>query len=546
MLMRALAVVFSVSIASFLQAQSCGPGGSSVPILVGSEWEQYVRSLQVSGAVPLQPWTLREFTFRQAAKLSPRDTTAPWAAATPEFARRTCIGVLSAFVLPLHAQMIENSGFPLSYNDEAVWAGRGLTVAADGGAGIVAGPISATFAPVVFSSQNANFAIKANGFTDKQRFADWRNPRAIDLPQRFGDRTYTQFDFGQSSVRLDLPLLALGVSTANQFFGPAYEHPIILGNNAAGFPHVFLGSSEPIRIWPIGAIHGRLFWGKLAESEFSSLADSGYSRLGSGITGVFQPQGIPGLEIGLTRFFHVLQRNFKLSRTEILRPFGAIFSLARGRQTGTPAGDEPDNQLSSVFARFVLPNSGLEVYGEFGREDRNFDLREFFYFLDHESAYLLGLHKVWKRDGTERMRSFRAEVLNSRVTHLALSSHQSPWYIHGRVPEGHTNRGQALGSAAGYGGGASMLALEQYDRRGYWRLEWQRMQFADARDVSQVPDLFRSDVAHMVEASALRFGRRADVELGVTGVYEFNRYLEKDAASVRLMLSVRQASKRKQ
>jgi hypothetical protein len=534
---RVFALLLSSCFTGRLCAQSCL---AAAPILVGSEWEQYVRVAQVAGAVALQPWMVRELDPRQWSKLFPRDTSLPWSDVTPGAERSFCGKHVRAFVLAPNGQLIYNSSFPITYNDGAVWAGRGVTVVANGGGSVSAGPFTLTVAPIFFSTENERFTLAANGLTGDGRFADWLSPGRVDLPQRFGDRAYSQIDPGQSSARIDLFNIALGVSTANQFFGPATDHPIILGNNAAGFPHLFVGSSTPMRLWRLGSMHGRVFWGKLSESRFSPLASSGYSRLGSGIVGVFQPSGIPGLELGGTRFFHLLQTRFTLNKTELLRPLGA-------HETGTPQDQVSvaDNQLGSLFARLVLPNDGVEVYGEFGHEDYNRDLREFFFFLDHDSAYLLGLRKLWRGDGT--ITSVRAEVLNSRVTHIALSSNQALWYEHTAVLQGHTNGGQALGSAAGHGGGGSVLAVERYGRRGRWRVEWQRMEFGQARTPSEPPsDPFRGDIAHMLGASVLRFGPRADVDIGVTGVYEFNRYLERDAVGLRTSVSISPSSRRPQ
>ena len=255
---------------------------------------------------------------------------------------------------------------------------------------------------------------------------------------------------------------------------------------------------------------------------------------------VFQPAFAPGLEVGGTRFFHVLQDRFSLDRNELLRPFGALTEFARAQQTGTGSGVEPDNQLSSVFARYVLPRSGVEFYGEYGREDRSLDMRDFWLMPDHDAAYLVGMRKTWTR--VRSLLSFRAEILNSRITHLALSSNQAPWYVHTSAIQGHTNRGQALGSYAAYGGGGSLLELERYDGRGRWQLRWERIQLGQQR--VPAPDLFLGDVAHSFGASVLRFGRRADVDLGVAAVYEINRHFVADAFNLHTTVSIRPPSRR--
>jgi capsule assembly protein Wzi len=530
----ALATALLICAAPQSQSQSvCDP--APVPILVGSEWEQYLRVVQVAGRATLTPWSLRDFGPRQWDDLTPGDTALPWAT-PPGFSKTRCAYGWRVTVLPPHAQLIYNSAFPLGENDGPIWAGRGFTAAAEGGVSARFGALTLTFAPLVFSAENAKFRLEPNGRTGKLAFADWQNPSRIDLPQRFGDGSYSAFDLGQSSAQIDVRGVAIGVSTANQYWGPANDHPIILGNNAAGFPHLFAGSSRPLKIWRLGRAHGRVFWGKLDESPYSPFAETAVARLGSGIAIVFQPNAIRGLEIGGGRFFHVLQDRFRLDEGELLRPLGALLKVARARQIGSITGDEPDNQLSSVFARLVLPSDGVELYAEYGREDSNYDLRDLLLMPDHDAAYLLGLRKTWLRTGA--ILSLRAEVLNSRVSHLALASSQVPWYIHATVHQGHTNKGQVLGSAAAYGGGASVVALERYDTRGRWRVSWERLQLAESRQQSQAPDLFKNDVAHVLGTSVLRFGSRADFEWSVAAVYELNRYLDHDAFSLRTTLGV--------
>jgi hypothetical protein len=136
-------------------------------------------------------------------------------------------------------------------------------------------------------------------------------------------------------------------------------------------------------------------------------------------------------------------------------------------------------------------------------------------------------------------------VLNSRVTHLALSSNQFPPYIHSSVRQGHTNRGQALGSVAGYGGGAGILALDRYHAAGRITMSWERLQLAESRESIAPPDLFENDVAHVWRVQSLRFGRRANMEIGAALIYEINRQLRGDAVSFQTSLSVLPGSLRR-
>ena len=528
MLTRTLAALMLVGAGS-LSAQFCvGSASTTGVVQVGSEWEQYLRTLQIAGGLAGAPWSLRPLGPRTPHQAS--EIAAPWASRAPELAHERCVGRVLVGLNPVRVQMIYNSGFPFSFNDGPIAAGRGVTTAVDFGASASVGPVTLSLAPIAFRSENADFRTKAQGFAGVHPLADWRSPN-VDLPQRFGEDAYARIDAGQSFVRVDYAGAAAGVSSGNQFIGPAYDHPIVLGNNAGGFPHAFVETSTPRRVWKLGTIHARLFWGRLSESRFSPLADSGYARLASGVVAVYQP--VPAVELGGARFVHVRQRRFHIDADELLRPFGYLLG-----PSPTPTTD-PDNQLVSVFARVLFPRDGLEVYGEFGREDRNGDWREFFYFMDHDSAYLLGVRKLWRSHAT--LTSVRVELLNSRRTHLALSSTQAPWYVHQPIRQGHTHRGQVLGAFGGLGGGGSTVSIERYHQRGRWRAEWQRVQMAEA--IVQAPDAHRADVAHSVGGGVLRFGSRVDVEASVAAIYEFNRYLADDATSLRISVGLRSPSR---
>src|SRR5688572_24682178 len=106
MLHRAFTVLLLCA-AVRIQAQACA--GPPVPIFVGSEWERYVRTLQVVGAVAPEPWTIRGLTPRQWRDLVPSDSTLPWAREQPGFVWEACSTQLRAGVLPATGRLTYNS-----------------------------------------------------------------------------------------------------------------------------------------------------------------------------------------------------------------------------------------------------------------------------------------------------------------------------------------------------------------------------------------------------------------------------------------------------
>ncbi|MDP3769118.1 MAG: hypothetical protein Q8S13_13985, partial [Dehalococcoidia bacterium] len=235
---------------------------------VGSELERYLRFLQLAGKSPLYPWSVRGLSLREVEGLAPGDSLHPWATrlggAPPAPTRRLRLAILRPEV-----RLIYNSAFPWAENDGVVWAGRGLTSAVQAGVQAQYGPLSLTLRPTVFRAENDAFPLLANGLVG-ERFANGVAAGTIDLPQRFGDGPYSRIDPGQSSLRLDLFGVALGISTGNEIWGPVLGQPLILGAAGPGFAHAFIGTSAPVNVG-VGRLHGRLLVGRLEQSAYSAV-----------------------------------------------------------------------------------------------------------------------------------------------------------------------------------------------------------------------------------------------------------------------------------
>lgn len=494
-------------------------------VFVGSEVEQYLRVLQVVGEVPLHPWSVRGFGPGEIGRMAPADSAHPWKAHY-RLERDTARGVRFRPVRP-DARVILNSGFPFGGNDGPVWAGRGATVAVQAGFAMRAGPLSLTVAPVAFVAQNAGFELAGTGRTGRLAFADPLYPANIDLPQRFGDGAYSRIDPGESTLRLDAGGVALGASTAAQHWGPAADLPVLLGNNAGGFPHAFAGTSRPVDVG-VGRLHGRVVWGRLDHSAY--VADGvTEARFMSGLAVVFTPRMLPGLELGGARFFHS-----PMGSASFAKPLEGLFKagLIGG---GSGDGSDPDNQLASAFFRWSFPRSGFEAYGEYGREDHNFDAHDALLEPDHAAAYMLGVRRVWRPAPAELV-SLRAEVLDTRVSHLSAVRDQAIWYVHFAMRQGHTLRGQALGARSGYGGGGAVVALDRYTPGGRWSALYTRARGAPSEPL--YPDL-NPDVTHALGMERLWFRGRLEVTAGLTGAYQINRHHAGDAFNLNAVLRFR-------
>lgn len=518
-----------------------------IPYVVpNSEDETYLRYLQIAGAVPSYPWSLRGFSPLEAKRLAAKVGAHPWSRSSSltSVERRVQIP-------PLTAALRGNSAFPYGSNDGAVWAGRGFTASATFGFALRAGPISVVIAPAAFVSQNAAFDLLENGQAGDRRFADGLFSDGVDRPQRFGDEAYGRIDPGNSTLRADIGLLAAGVSTANLAWGPMELYPYVLGTNAPGFLHAFVGTARPVNVW-IGSIHGRVLWGRLEQSAYSpvegaptyvSLAEPGTRRFGSGVLVLFEPKGIRGLELGVARFFHSPWPRSGIPASYFSKPFENVL---KGRLQGAPGFADPgtsaENQIGSAFGRWIFPAVGLEIYAEYGREDHSWDKRDFVQEPDHSRSYGLGIRKTL-RMRPELMDGLTVELINFQLPHLVRTLRgEGGIYAHGVMQQGHTNRGQLLGADVGVGAAAgSTVRWDRYGVRGQTAFSLQRTvrQQRGRVHVGGTEDPQSSDVQYALEAAKMRRIRSVEITVGLSLIHQFARNFREDATSVSAVLRAR-------
>jgi len=486
---------------------------SPAPVFVGSEAETYLRYLQLLGDVPLHQWSVRGFTDIELSVLMRSDRSSP----RPALRRpSTRTGIAT---LPMHATMLYNSRFPYGFNDGARWAGRGLVAEVRGGITAKWGPLRVNFAPTAFWSENRSFPLMPVA-DSLSPFADGLYPDQVDRPQRFGASAYARLDPGQSGVRVEGLGAVAGFSWENRWWGPMASFPYILGNNAAGFPHLFLGSASP-RAVGVGRISATVLYGQLQQTPYSSVQTGDGRRFASGMVFAFEPRWFPGLEVGFARFFHVQWPDSGLVSGHFTHLFEGLLKSRLGRVLNPvgPAAElsSADNQLGSVFARWVLPRSGAEVYAEFGREDHNWNTRDLIVEPDHTAAIGLGVQKAWRR--AHGLRAVRFESLNHQVSTLQRHRGQGGAYRHTFTRQGHTQRGELLGAATAVGGGAAAsVAYESWTEGRHQELSWSRFVVLD-------PDFGGQSVRQVLSVRRTVPHSAGILTLGIAVAVDLNRNL---------------------
>ena len=510
-----------VSAAANGQSESSIAGArGGVP--AGFELDNYLRYLQTIGRVPLGAWGLRPFSAAEVDSLSNVSGAHPWRGSW----LFKSSGAHHFSVLPLSATAGFNSAFPWGSNDGAVWAGRGLTTSLQGGVAAAWGPISLVVNPIVFRAENTSFTLQPNGQTGAGQFANGDFPTEVDRPQRFGNGAYSRFDWGQSTLRIDWLGVTAGISSANQYWGPATVFPVILGNNAAGIPHVFLGTERPTNIG-IGRMQARVVYGMESQSDFSPVVGPdtftdvnhpGTRRFMSGLVLTFSPAPIPGLEFGAARFFHQAWLGH-IGSSELRSPFEGLLKSSLPTGIALPGIDDKDalkNQLASLFGRWVLPHSGFEVYAEYAHEDHNADIRDLESEPDHSRIAMAGFRKVFVHSDTT-FSALRAEYIDASAPTLGRHRSEGLVYVHGVLLQGHTQDGQLLGADIGVGSPAgAQLAWESYSPSG--RTTWYLQRITqDNRSTllsTGAPSLTAQHLFATVGYERHRFGTVADVIYG--------------------------------
>jgi hypothetical protein len=279
-----------------------------------------------------------------------------------------------------------------------------------------------------------------------------------------------------------------------------------------------------------------VFYGRLTETDYTNIPDSASRRFTSGIVGTFEPSFMRGLEVGAGRMFEYIDRGKGFGWADLRKPFEAFLKEHVSNDEGLPNNDSADNQLASIFARWVAPGNGFEAYGEFSRDDHNWNARDAILEPDHAAGYGLGMRKAWRRAGGE-ITGVRMELLSFDPSILTISNRgQNPKYVHHKTRQGHTERGQVLGAGfAAIDGGGSMIALERFGRAG--EMTSYSISRLVLREQKADPSI---DVAYALAAERTRSLRnKVLVTWGVTAVLELNRYFTADAGNVMITSGVR-------
>lgn len=361
-----------------------------------------------------------------------------------------------------------NTTAPYGQNDGALWQGKGYNTSFSTGFRLEGYGFEITFKPQFCFSQNLefeyvkpNYQQEENGiqsiYKDKASKYGYYGLKYIDAPQRFGEKSFTTFDFGDTEIRYTWKNFTIGFGTQAIWIGPAKINPILMSNNSPTFPKIDIGLRKQNLLIPkwnlnLGEIEFRCFWGKLTESTYFDNDKNNDNNLISGLSLTWSlPWIFKGLSIGFNRTM--------LSKWNQINPY-TLFEIYIPAMRQKAGNDESD-QRASVIIDYLFQKLGFEIYLEWARNDFQVTDGNFIRYPFHTQAWTFGAQKSFKITN-----KFYAKIL-LELTHLE-SSHDYrttyPWastfYAHHKITQGYTNKGQWLGAGIGTGGNSQYLEIE--------------------------------------------------------------------------------------
>lgn len=351
-----------------------------------------------------------------------------------------------------------NTASPYGQNDGALWQGKGYNTSLTAGARLEAYGLEVTVKPQVSFSQNLGFELmKSNYDSEFGYFWGYDHNVGIDAPQRFGDKPFFTFDWGDTEIRYTWKTLTIGFGTQTIWLGPAYLNPILHSNNAPTYPKFDIGLRRqrvviPGLNWYLGDVEARVWIGYLSQSDYFSENTSNPHNQITCFTFSYAPSFLPGLTIGVAKI--------------CLSKWGENFWKYLNPMYDS---NETEDQKASIMFDWVFPSIGFEVYGELGIDDylQGGMLYGNMRYPFDTLVWTCGLKKTFT---LAKSKSVYGEVIAEvSVMELPRNKGKQCYYafnFHHLIIQGYTNKGQYIGSMLGNGGNSQILLFNLYYPKG--------------------------------------------------------------------------------
>jgi hypothetical protein len=406
------------------------------PLVAGSINTDPLRNAQITGRIPLS-FSFTVYPFSASSLVSDdsvQNIAGLWQGQTKYFDhKKGKYGWLPAGILQQF-----NSHHPYGWNDGGMIPAKGYQTMLSAGGYAEWGPLRVQVAPEFVFAANPAYSMST----------EYGSNSGVSFRKIYG---------GQSAISLSAGALSVSVSTENLWWGPGRYSSLLMSNNAPGFLHAGLHTRRPVRT-PVGSFEFQLIGGKLSSDsklpyenfhlQNRSFPDD-WRYLNAYIIS-FQPRWTPGLYIGMTRAIQRYNKDLSLSGSSVLNKYMPVISKAFQKSNAQADDTMRTDQLASFFLRWVLPKAGMEVYGEYGFNDYNQNVRDYLMNPSHSAAYILGARKILPAPGNAYVE------IGLELTHMTqapnyLIREAGNWYVHGDIKQGYVNDNQILGAGAGQG-----------------------------------------------------------------------------------------------
>ncbi len=355
-----------------------------------------------------------------------------------------------------------NTAAPYGQNDGALWQGKGYNTSLSAGARLEAYGFELTIKPQVTFSQNLEFEIMPSSYDSEYGyFWGYAKNIGIDAPQRFGDKAFWTFDWGDSEIRWSWHTFTLGFGTQSAWLGPMYLNPMLGSNNAATYPKLDFGFRKtslymPYFGWYLGDFEMRTWAGYLSESEYFDDNDSNDHNLLVGLNFTYAPPFIPNLTVGFNRIYLT---KFKLSN---LYYWTYLFQL--NNVNNWQEDDDGEDQKVALYAHWFFEKVGFEVYGEYGFDDFSSDKKANPF---HTGIYSVGAKQNIPLPHKKLQSQIIFEWNNFEMSQdFQLQWQYGGFYNHSKITQGYTQNGQIIGAGSGQMGNSQYLEYKLYYPKG--------------------------------------------------------------------------------
>lgn len=349
-----------------------------------------------------------------------------------------------------------NTAAPYGQNDGALWQGKGYNTSLTAGVRLEAYGFEVTVKPQVAFSQNLGFEIMPGVYGSEYSYF-WAGN--IDLVQRYGDSSFWTFDWGDTELRWTWNTFTIGFGFQSPWLGPAWLNPMLGSNNSGTYPKFDIGLRRtkitlPWLGWYIGDIEGRIWCGKLSESDYFDNDSSNDYRQLTGFSIAYSPAFLPELTFSINK---ISIARWDEKSIKYLNPFYDTNAV--------------EDQKCSFALDLLFPAVGFEFYGELGLDDYN---SRGFANPFHTAIYTIGAKKeisFFQKFSYFKKFNIRPEIIfewnNFEMSQdFQLQWHYMGYYSHGLIKQGYTQDGQIIGAGSGYFGNSQYLALRTYFSKG--------------------------------------------------------------------------------